>query len=246
MSNTDPNSRFISESAINEARKEREEAWRKAYEAGETSTPAPDNPDYDPRTLYERLQEQRQRKEEAYAESRRFGNQIRKLDVEETEFLDSVGDVARERSLEQKRKDLLELEKFKTQVASKQQQQQQQQQQVPSAQAMNSASKPAKDKRGGPSILSKISNTVVIRHSASAKAKDREEGEGEEENAGCEPVAKRHRAGSNSSSNSSSNSKSADAPNRKPQPPPGSNPLALLSSYASGDSDNDDDDNRSD
>ncbi|KAJ2809466.1 hypothetical protein H4R20_000086 [Coemansia guatemalensis] len=118
MSSTDPNSRFISESSIEEARKEREEAWKKAYEAGTAPTPAP-NTDYDPRTLYERLQEQRSKKEDAYAESRRFANQIRKLDTDEIEFLDTVDELERKKQNEQKQSELLALAEFNSKVAER-------------------------------------------------------------------------------------------------------------------------------
>ncbi|KAJ2616520.1 hypothetical protein H4S08_000756 [Coemansia sp. RSA 1365] len=117
MSNTDPNSRFISENAIEEARKEREEAWKKAYETG-AAAPIPET-DYDPRTLYERLQEQRSKKEEAYAESRRFANQIRKLDTEEIEFLDTVDVLERQKQTEQKQTEILALADFNNKVAER-------------------------------------------------------------------------------------------------------------------------------
>ncbi|PIA18830.1 hypothetical protein COEREDRAFT_84783 [Coemansia reversa NRRL 1564] len=118
MSNTNPNSRFISENAIEEARKEREDAWKKAYETGAASSPIPE-PDYDPRTLYERLQEQRSKKEEAYAESRRFANQIRKLDTEEIEFLDTVDVLERQKQTEQKQTEILALADFNNKVAER-------------------------------------------------------------------------------------------------------------------------------
>ncbi|KAJ2549947.1 hypothetical protein EV175_004251 [Coemansia sp. RSA 1933] len=108
---TDPNSRFISANAIEEARKEREDAWKRAYDSSEEAPPP--EPDYDPRTLYERLQEQKRRKTESYEESRRFANQIRKLDTDEVDFLDTVEDEEGKQYLEARRAEAEQLAKFK-------------------------------------------------------------------------------------------------------------------------------------
>ncbi|KAJ2877248.1 hypothetical protein GGH93_000132 [Coemansia aciculifera] len=118
---TDPSSRFISESVIEEARQEREAAWQKAYESGDTSAAPPAESEYDPRTLYERLKEQRQKKDESYTESRRFANQIKKLDPEETEFLESIDEHALEKQRAERQAEILALAQFKDQVAEKRQ-----------------------------------------------------------------------------------------------------------------------------
>ncbi|KAJ1821874.1 hypothetical protein GGH91_001888 [Coemansia sp. RSA 2671] len=118
---TDPGSRFISESVIEEARREREAAWKKAYESGDTSNAAPPESEYDPRTLYERLKEQRQKKDESYAESRRFANQIKKLDPDETDFLESIDEHALEKQRAERQAEILALAQFKDQVAEKRQ-----------------------------------------------------------------------------------------------------------------------------
>ncbi|KAJ2844353.1 hypothetical protein J3B02_004987 [Coemansia erecta] len=120
MSGADPNSRFVSEADIQEARKQREAAWQKAYESGQQPPPEAD-PTYDPRTLYERLQEQRRRKEEALAESRRHANLIRKLDADESEFLETIEDQEHEKLVDQQRAELAALAAFKEQIAEKQQ-----------------------------------------------------------------------------------------------------------------------------
>ncbi|KAJ1853111.1 hypothetical protein LPJ73_002705 [Coemansia sp. RSA 2703] len=112
-------SRFISEDDIEEARKEREAAWKKAYESADhdPASAAAQDQSYDPRTLYERLQEQRQRKEETLAESRRFANRIRRLDEDETEFLEVVEDQEQEKIDEQKRAEMAALAAFREEVA---------------------------------------------------------------------------------------------------------------------------------
>ncbi|KAJ2822755.1 hypothetical protein IWW50_004078 [Coemansia erecta] len=122
MGGADPSSRFISETDIDEARKERESAWKQAYESNTKTTQPPPDPTtdtYDPRTLYERLQAERSKKSDAIAESRRFANQIRKLDDGETEFLDSVDEHERQRLRERKREEMAELAEFKDKVAER-------------------------------------------------------------------------------------------------------------------------------
>ncbi|KAJ2265587.1 hypothetical protein EV176_005885, partial [Coemansia sp. RSA 451] len=154
MSSTDPSSRFISESAIDDARKEREDAWKKAYESG---TAPPADPDYESRTLYEQLQEQRTKKNEAMAESRRFANQIRMLDDGETEFLDSVDEHEREQQVARKREEMAALAEFKDKVAERQQQH------VGRALPKSQAKLQSQTKSGSvrtSSILSKISGSV--------------------------------------------------------------------------------------
>ncbi|KAJ2641738.1 hypothetical protein IW137_002974 [Coemansia sp. RSA 1287] len=154
MSGTDPSSRFISESAIDDARKEREDAWKKAYESG---TAPPADPDYESRTLYEQLQEQRTKKSEAMAESRRFANQIRMLDDGETEFLDSVDEHEREQQVARKREEMAALAEFKDKVAERQQQH------VGRALPKSQAKLQSQTKSGSvrtSSILSKISGSV--------------------------------------------------------------------------------------
>ncbi|KAJ2657859.1 hypothetical protein IWW48_004323 [Coemansia sp. RSA 1200] len=114
---TNPNSRFISADAIEEARKEREAAWKRAYDKSDDSGGGSQDggppQDYDPRTLFERLQEQKRRKTEAYEESRRFANQIRKLDTDEIEFLDTVQDAEDRKHADARRDDAEQLARFK-------------------------------------------------------------------------------------------------------------------------------------
>ncbi|KAJ2157581.1 hypothetical protein GGF46_004399 [Coemansia sp. RSA 552] len=163
MGSTDPSSRFISESTIEEARKERGEAWKRAYEAGSTSEappPPPPDADYDPRTLYERLQEQRAIKGDALAESRRFANQIRKLDTDELEFLDEVDERERKKQLEQQQKERSALAEFNEKVAEQREQLRQSQKR---RQPPRTPAKPAKNR-----ILDQIGVTVVRRTHASS------------------------------------------------------------------------------
>ncbi|KTG31757.1 hypothetical protein cypCar_00005948 [Cyprinus carpio] len=89
--------KFVSESELDEKRKKRQEEWEKVRK--------PDDPEeapeevYDPRSLYERLQEQKDKKQEEYEEQFKFKNMVKGLDEDETSFLDEV---SRQQSLIEK------------------------------------------------------------------------------------------------------------------------------------------------
>ncbi|XP_059362577.1 PSME3-interacting protein [Carassius carassius] len=80
--------KFVSESELDERRKKRQEEWEKVRN--------PDDPEeapeekYDPRSLYERLQEQKDKKQEEFEEQFKFKNMVKGLDEDETSFLDEV------------------------------------------------------------------------------------------------------------------------------------------------------------
>ncbi|KAG0078532.1 hypothetical protein BGZ92_001434 [Podila epicladia] len=83
---------------LDEARKERQEAWDKAYKNSENPPPIQEEVPYDPRTLYERLQEQKQKKDDAFAEATKFDN-------DEFDFLSTL-----ESEEAQKKRDLADQE----------------------------------------------------------------------------------------------------------------------------------------
>ncbi|KAJ1954649.1 hypothetical protein EC988_002317 [Linderina pennispora] len=114
MTEREFNARFVSEDTLSEAKKEREEAWRQAYK----TEPVPE-PSYDPRTLYERLQEQKRKKEDEFMESHRLSKQIRLLDQDETEFLEAIDDQEHEKNMAKRRRDMLEAAEFQRMVAEK-------------------------------------------------------------------------------------------------------------------------------
>ncbi|XP_060779808.1 PSME3-interacting protein isoform X2 [Neoarius graeffei] len=80
--------KFVSESELEEKRKKRQEEWEKVRK--------PDDPEevpeeeYDPRSLFERLQEQKDKKQEEYEEQFKFKNMVKGLDEDEAHFLDEV------------------------------------------------------------------------------------------------------------------------------------------------------------
>ncbi|KAF9155322.1 hypothetical protein DFQ26_009779 [Actinomortierella ambigua] len=91
---------------LDAARQARRQEWEKAYKDAENPPPPPEEePDYDPRTLYERLQEQRQKKDDAFREATKFGNLIKKLDGDEFDFLSNLHEEE-----DKKKRDMAELE----------------------------------------------------------------------------------------------------------------------------------------
>uniref|UniRef100_A0A8C6SP08 Proteasome activator subunit 3 interacting protein 1 n=1 Tax=Neogobius melanostomus TaxID=47308 RepID=A0A8C6SP08_9GOBI len=91
--------KFVTEAELDEKRKKRQEEWEKVRK--------PDDPEeapeevYDPRSLFERLQEQKDKKQEEFEEQLKFKNMVRGLDEDETSFLDEV---SRQQSLVEKRR----------------------------------------------------------------------------------------------------------------------------------------------
>ncbi|XP_034541075.1 PSME3-interacting protein [Notolabrus celidotus] len=80
--------KFVTEAELDEQRKKRQEEWEKVRKP-EDPEEAPEE-EYDPRSLFERLQEQKDKKQEDYEEQFKFRNMVRGLDEEETSFLDEV------------------------------------------------------------------------------------------------------------------------------------------------------------
>ncbi|XP_044049491.1 PSME3-interacting protein isoform X1 [Siniperca chuatsi] len=80
--------KFVSESELDEKRKKRQEEWEKVRKPDDPED-APEE-EYDPRSLFERLQEQKDKKQEEYEEQFKFRNMVRGLDEDESSFLDEV------------------------------------------------------------------------------------------------------------------------------------------------------------
>lgn len=81
--------RFIKESDVEEAKKKRAEEWEAARAAGR-ELPDPDEP-LDTRSLFERLKEQKDKKQDAFEDQLKFKNMIYKgLNSEDADFLGMV------------------------------------------------------------------------------------------------------------------------------------------------------------
>lgn len=79
---------FVSEAEVEAIKKQRQEEWEKVRKP-EDPIEAPEE-EYDPRSLFERLEEQRNLKETELEESRRLKNLIKGLDDDEVAFLELV------------------------------------------------------------------------------------------------------------------------------------------------------------
>ncbi|XP_004371730.1 PSME3-interacting protein [Trichechus manatus latirostris] len=100
--------KFVSEAELDERRKRRQEEWEKVRKP-EDPKECPEEV-YDPRSLYERLQEQKDRKQQEYEEQFKFKNMVRGLDEDETNFLDEV---SRQQELIEKQRREEELKELK-------------------------------------------------------------------------------------------------------------------------------------
>lgn len=76
-----------------------------------------EEPEYDPRTLFERLKEQRDKKQEEFEESRKLKHQIKTLDNDEVEFLYKVDEHKIKEMMNKQAEEKLAIEEFKKQVA---------------------------------------------------------------------------------------------------------------------------------
>ncbi|XP_029952935.1 PSME3-interacting protein isoform X3 [Salarias fasciatus] len=111
--------KFVSEAELDERRKKRQEEWEKVRKP-EDPEQVPEE-EYDHRSLFERLQEQKDKKQEEFEEQLKFKNMVRGLDEDETSFLDEVSRqqclVEKQRRDEEK-KELLEYRSARVKQAS--------------------------------------------------------------------------------------------------------------------------------
>ncbi|XP_044126709.1 PSME3-interacting protein [Bufo gargarizans] len=113
------NKKFVTESELEEIRKKRQEEWEKVRK--------PEDPEecpeevYDPRSLYEKLQEQKEKKQQEYEEQFKFKNMVRGLDEEESNFLDEVSrkqELLEKQRREEEKKELNEFRNAQTIAAT--------------------------------------------------------------------------------------------------------------------------------
>ncbi|XP_038113031.1 PSME3-interacting protein isoform X3 [Culex quinquefasciatus] len=79
---------FVTEAELADARRKRQEEWEKVRTEDQPEE-APEE-EYDSRSLYDRLQEQKNKKDMEYEEAHKLKNMIKTLDDDEVEFLDLV------------------------------------------------------------------------------------------------------------------------------------------------------------
>ncbi|XP_013410838.1 protein FAM192A [Lingula anatina] len=106
--------KFVSEDEIEEQKKRRQEEWEKVRTADQPIE-APEE-DYDHRSLFERLQEQKQKKDDEYNEKYKLSNMVKGLEDDEAQFLDFVS-VKQEQIMRAREKENEEaLEEYKNAV----------------------------------------------------------------------------------------------------------------------------------
>ncbi|XP_054714623.1 PSME3-interacting protein-like [Uloborus diversus] len=107
--------RFVSESEVEALKKKRQEEWEKVRKP-EDPEEAPEE-EYDPRSLYDRLQEQKDLKQAELEESRRLKNLIKGLDDDEVAFLELVDQTKIEMETRLWQEEKKELQEFRRAVS---------------------------------------------------------------------------------------------------------------------------------
>ncbi|CAH1107630.1 unnamed protein product [Psylliodes chrysocephalus] len=159
---------FITESEAAEIRKRRQEEWETVRNADDPLV-KPEEP-YDNRSLFEKLQEQKQKKDLEYEEAHKLKNMIKGLDDDEIEFLDLVD---RKKTEADRRKELeeeQELLDYRNRVSILQEKSMDER-----LQAEIVVNKVKKDKQ--PNMQQKLMKGVVIKRPESQKRKISESGD---------------------------------------------------------------------
>uniref|UniRef100_A0A182Q603 FAM192A/Fyv6 N-terminal domain-containing protein n=1 Tax=Anopheles farauti TaxID=69004 RepID=A0A182Q603_9DIPT len=107
---------FVTETELAEARRKRQEEWEKVRTADQPIE-APED-EYDPRSLYERLQEQKHKKDSEFEEAHKLKNMIKGLDDDEVEFLDLVDKNRMQAERQAQIEEQKELNEFRAKVAT--------------------------------------------------------------------------------------------------------------------------------
>ncbi|XP_057333814.1 PSME3-interacting protein isoform X2 [Microplitis mediator] len=107
---------FISEAELAEQRKAKQDEWERVRSAEEPIERPEEK--YDPRPLYDKLQEQKTKRDLEYEEAHKLKNMIKGLDDDEVEFLDLVDRKKLEEERKKNEEEAQELRDFKARVAS--------------------------------------------------------------------------------------------------------------------------------
>lgn len=105
--------RFVTEADLQVIKERQRAEWDAAYERIGQKPPEVEQAPYDPRTLFEKLEEQKAIKEAEWAEYTRLSAQYRGLDEEESAFLQRMRDEEKNAEDEREREVSKELERFK-------------------------------------------------------------------------------------------------------------------------------------
>ncbi|XP_026805828.1 PSME3-interacting protein [Rhopalosiphum maidis] len=107
---------FVSETELAERRRIRQEEWDKVRTA-EQPLVVPEE-QYDHRSLFDRLEEQRRKKEYEYEETHKLKNMIRGLDDDEVGFLELVDKTKMDEERRQLIEEARQIEEFRSKVST--------------------------------------------------------------------------------------------------------------------------------
>lgn len=155
---------FVTETELAEARRKRQEEWEKVRTADQPEE-APEE-EYDSRSLYERLQEQKQKKDLEFEEAHKLKNMIKGLDDDEVEFLDLVDQNKMNAERKAQLEEAKEMSDFRQKVASLQEKRMDEQ-----IQQQMSKPKPAK----APIVSNRMSQKKILAGVVVPKRKREEE-----------------------------------------------------------------------
>ncbi|CAE6413074.1 unnamed protein product [Rhizoctonia solani] len=118
-------SRFVTQTELDTAKERREEQWKAAYaRLGQEPPPRPtEDPEYDGRSLYDRLQANKIAKQEQWEEKNKLSNQFRALEEDEIHFLDGLYDEKVTKERKRKEEENEELKGFREAVSQREAQQ---------------------------------------------------------------------------------------------------------------------------
>ena len=102
---------FVSEKALEEARQKRQEEWEKVRQPDQPKE-APEQ-DYDHRSLFERLEENRKSKQAEWDSEHDIKKVVRGIDDDEAAFLDKVDEVKSRHDLQRKQEEKTEIDDYR-------------------------------------------------------------------------------------------------------------------------------------
>jgi len=113
-------SRFVSQTELDQAKANREAQWKATYaRLGQEPPPVQEDTEYDGKSLYERLQTNKQIKQDEWEAKNKLSNQFRALEEDEVVFLDTILQEQRAEERARQDKDSEEVRNFKEAVAAR-------------------------------------------------------------------------------------------------------------------------------
>lgn len=112
---------FETETQIEDRKRKRQEEWEKVRNPDEPET-MPEEEPFDGRSLFDRLKEQRDRKDADFEESKKFKNLVHTLDDDEIDHLKTVDELRSQEERKKREEELKEMNEYRSKVAELQEQ----------------------------------------------------------------------------------------------------------------------------